>query len=170
MTSWTDIWCIVNRATVLTIVAQWTCLAGLLGLGTIKSIADPGGQGVHEVAATALNVPGKEVKDVTEKSDSRPLPYPLLYCRNDFTSEVPRSTPDADCAVVTGDFSRVTADWQLVTLLPPVQATGAPAGSGQALPAGHAVQFSNLPPSENIPVGHGTAPQIDFCSSANFSP
>ena len=27
--------------------------------------ADPGGQGVHEVAATALNVPGKEVKDVT---------------------------------------------------------------------------------------------------------
>lgn len=42
------------------------------------------------------------------------------------------------------------------SLLPPVQATGAPAGSGQALPAAHAVQFSNLPPNENIPVGHGT--------------
>lgn len=38
----------------------------------------------------------------------------------------------------------------------PVQGTGFPAGSGQALPAGHSVQFSNLPPSENIPVGHGT--------------
>ena len=42
------------------------------------------------------------------------------------------------------------------SLLPPVQATGAPAGSGQALPAGHAVQFSNLPPEEYIPAGHGT--------------
>jgi len=37
-----------------------------------------------------------------------------------------------------------------------VQATGAPAGSGQALPAGHAVQFSNFPPKEYIPAGHGT--------------
>ena len=37
-----------------------------------------------------------------------------------------------------------------------MQGSGAPAGCGQALPAGHAVQFSNLPPSENIPVGHGT--------------
>ena len=27
--------------------------------------ADPGGQGVHEVAATALTVPVNEVKDVT---------------------------------------------------------------------------------------------------------
>lgn len=42
------------------------------------------------------------------------------------------------------------------SLLPPVQATGAPAGSGQALPAGHAVQFSNFPPKEYIPAGHGT--------------
>lgn len=40
--------------------------------------------------------------------------------------------------------------------LPPVQATGAPAGSGQALPAGHAVQLSNFPPKEYIPAGHGT--------------
>ena len=40
--------------------------------------------------------------------------------------------------------------------IPLLQASGAPAGCGQALPAGHAVQFSNLPPSENIPVGHGT--------------
>jgi len=37
-----------------------------------------------------------------------------------------------------------------------VQATGEPAGSGQALPAGHAVQFSNFPPKEYIPAGHGT--------------
>ncbi|RMX60933.1 hypothetical protein pdam_00003488, partial [Pocillopora damicornis] len=37
-----------------------------------------------------------------------------------------------------------------------VQATGIPAGSGHALPAGHAVQFSNLPPEEYIPTGHGT--------------
>jgi len=42
------------------------------------------------------------------------------------------------------------------SLLPPVQGIGFPAGSGQALPAGHSVQFSNLPPSENIPAGHGT--------------
>ena len=41
-------------------------------------------------------------------------------------------------------------------LLPPVQSTGAPAGSGHAFPGGHAVQFSNFPPKEYIPAGHGT--------------
>lgn len=42
------------------------------------------------------------------------------------------------------------------SLLPPVQGTGPPAGCGHILPAGHAVQFWKLPPSEYIPVGHGT--------------
>lgn len=46
--------------------------------------------------------------------------------------------------------------------LPPVQATGAPAGSGQAFPAGHAVQFSNLPPNEYMPAGHGTGGLLEI--------
>lgn len=46
--------------------------------------------------------------------------------------------------------------------LPPVQATGAPAGSGHALPAGHAVQFSNLPPKEYMPAGHGTGGLLEI--------
>ena len=46
--------------------------------------------------------------------------------------------------------------------LPPVQATGKPAGSGHAFPAGHAVQFSNLPPKEYIPRGHGTGGLLEI--------
>lgn len=49
----------------------------------------------------------------------------------------------------------VRLDWHK-NFLPPVQATGSPAGSVQALPAGHAVQLLNFPPEEYIPAGHGT--------------
>lgn len=39
--------------------------------------------------------------------------------------------------------------------LPPPQTTGTEAGLGHALPAGHAVQLDDAPPSEYMPDGHG---------------
>ena len=49
-----------------------------------------------------------------------------------------------------------------------MQATGIPAGSGHALPAGHAVQFSNLPPEEYIPTGHGTGGLLIIKNKLSF--
>ena len=43
-----------------------------------------------------------------------------------------------------------------------MQATCAPAGSGHAFPAGHAVQFSNLPPQEYMPAGQGTGGLLEI--------
>ena len=39
---------------------------------------------------------------------------------------------------------------------PPEHGIGAALEDGQAKPAGHTVQFRYKPPSEYIPVGHGT--------------
>lgn len=88
--------CAAQRVYSVCILSWWTGLWKRAAIGT----------GVTFRAIQTLCCPSKWVL-------SRFGTWSLSFLR--CPTEVPRSTPDADCAVVTGDFSRITADWQLVT-------------------------------------------------------